>query len=112
MAAGRWTARGSLHGYSIRMEQRPSSGNPNPDRISSSDRSVTGLRAHDHAVRGKAILERANGFEPSTLTLARLCSTPELRPRPKPATYGKWNRAFQGRRGASVARYSVMASSA
>ena len=25
-------------------------------------------------------LERAKGFEPSTLTLARLCSTPELRP--------------------------------
>ena len=32
-------------------------------------------------------LERAKGFEPSTPTLARLCSTPELRPleRPKPA---------------------------
>ncbi len=28
-------------------------------------------------------LERANGFEPSTLTLARLCSTPELRPHSK-----------------------------
>ena len=28
-------------------------------------------------------LERANGFEPSTLTLARLCSTPELRPQSK-----------------------------
>ena len=26
------------------------------------------------------ILERAKGFEPSTLTLARLCSTPELHP--------------------------------
>jgi hypothetical protein len=26
-------------------------------------------------------LERAKGFEPSTPTLARLCSTPELRPR-------------------------------
>ena len=26
-------------------------------------------------------LERAEGFEPSTPTLARLCSTPELRPR-------------------------------
>jgi hypothetical protein len=25
-------------------------------------------------------LERAKGFEPSTPTLARLCSTPELRP--------------------------------
>jgi hypothetical protein len=29
------------------------------------------------------ILERAKGFEPSTPTLARLCSTPELRPRSK-----------------------------
>ena len=27
-------------------------------------------------------LERAKGFEPSTPTLARLCSTPELRPHP------------------------------
>src|SRR5438045_410088 len=26
-------------------------------------------------------MERAKGFEPSTPTLARLCSTPELRPR-------------------------------
>ena len=26
-------------------------------------------------------MERAKGFEPTTLTLARLCSTPELRPR-------------------------------
>ena len=25
-------------------------------------------------------MERAKGFEPSTLTLARLCSTPELHP--------------------------------
>ncbi len=30
-------------------------------------------------------LERAKGFEPSTPTLARLCSTPELRPRS-----GRW----------------------
>src|SRR5690349_24589348 len=29
----------------------------------------------------KKRLERAKGFEPSTPTLARLCSTPELRPR-------------------------------
>ena len=32
--------------------------------------------------RGK--LERAKGFEPSTPTLARLCSTPELHPHPFP----------------------------
>jgi hypothetical protein len=30
-------------------------------------------------------LERAKGFEPSTPTLARSCSTPELRPRSDPA---------------------------
>src|SRR5687767_6826483 len=30
----------------------------------------------------KRKLERAKGFEPSTPTLARLCSTPELHPRP------------------------------
>ena len=29
------------------------------------------------------ILERAMGFEPTTPTLARLCSTPELHPHPK-----------------------------
>jgi hypothetical protein len=27
-------------------------------------------------------MERAKGFEPSTPTLARLCSTPELHPQP------------------------------
>ena len=31
-------------------------------------------------------LERAKGFEPSTPTLARLCSTPELRPHSAAAT--------------------------
>ena len=31
------------------------------------------------------ILERAKGFEPSTPTLARLCSTPELHPHPRRA---------------------------
>ena len=31
----------------------------------------------------KEILERAKGFEPSTPTLARLCSTPELHPHPR-----------------------------
>ena len=32
-------------------------------------------------------LERAKGFEPSTPTLARLCSTPELRPHPPVTAY-------------------------
>ena len=34
-------------------------------------------------------LERAKGFEPSTPTLARLCSTPELRPRPGGGLYAR-----------------------
>ena len=32
-------------------------------------------------------MERAKGFEPSTPTLARLCSTPELHPRPERPLY-------------------------
>src|SRR5713226_4663523 len=57
-------------------------------------------------------MERAKGFEPSTPTLARLCSTPELHPHPSPgpatkraawspeewATYAKRGRALQPRR--------------
>ena len=35
------------------------------------------------------LLERAKGFEPSTPTLARLCSTPELRPRPGGGLYAR-----------------------
>ena len=38
----------------------------------------SGLRRNVLIYLGK--LERAKGFEPSTPTLARLCSTPELRP--------------------------------
>ena len=34
-------------------------------------------------------LERAKGFEPSTPTLARLCSTPELRPRSDNSVLGR-----------------------
>jgi hypothetical protein len=40
-------------------------------------------------------LERANGFEPSTLTLARLCSTPELRPHSKRAGYCLFSSGIQ-----------------
>ena len=40
-----------------------------------------GKRGHRNADTGK--LERAKGFEPSTPTLARSCSTPELHPHPK-----------------------------
>src|ERR1700722_19457428 len=39
-----------------------------------------------HHARGVEYLERAKGFEPSTPTLARLCSTPELHPHRVPAT--------------------------
>ena len=44
-------------------------------------------------------LERARGFEPPTPTLARLCSTPELHPHPRPASYkpeGKFAKACLG----------------
>ena len=41
-------------------------------------------------------LERAKGFEPSTPTLARLCSTPELRPRPPGAITGSDAYHMQG----------------
>ena len=37
----------------------------------------------DASLGPRSILERAKGFEPSTPTLARLCSTPELHPRPE-----------------------------
>src|SRR3954452_9533679 len=59
------------------------------------------------------MLERAKGFEPSTPTLARLCSTPELRPRA--AAAGAARRAlprrpgpaWQGRSGALPCHPSV-----
>ena len=41
-------------------------------------------------------LERAKGFEPSTPTLARLCSTPELRPR-SPCAPARNRTRFLGR---------------
>jgi hypothetical protein len=50
-------------------------------QINRSDWPTTGLLYNSLILL--ANLERANGFEPSTLTLARLCSTPELRPRSK-----------------------------
>jgi hypothetical protein len=61
------------------------------------------------------ILERATRIERATLTLARLCSTPELRPRPKRGVYGKRGRDFQDRVGAvqlSGKRSSVSTTSA
>src|SRR6185436_9831533 len=44
-------------------------------------------------------LERARGFEPPTPTLARLCSTPELHPRPG----GQYHGGGGGLQGASCA---------
>ena len=43
----------------------------------------------DRSRRPVRLLERAKGFEPSTPTLARLCSTPELRPRPRSGALSK-----------------------
>ena len=43
-------------------------------------------------------LERAKRFELSTLTLARLCSTPELRPRPLVGLiYKEWRGVARGK---------------
>src|SRR4051812_6273426 len=58
----------------------------------------TGEAGAAHRFGMKRKLERAKGFEPSTPTLARSCSTPELHPHPNsvdqrppehPATYAK-----------------------
>ena len=43
------------------------------------------IRNFRHTRGRRSTLERAKGFEPSTPTLARLCSTPELHPHPEPA---------------------------
>jgi hypothetical protein len=45
-------------------------------------------------------LERAMGFEPTTPTLARLCSTPELRPRSDRALFKHPPAGLQAGRGA------------
>src|ERR1700733_14060116 len=66
-------------------------------------------RTAQSSVAEKEELERAKGFEPSTPTLARLCSTPELHPHPRrvrrpsekpdgpPHTYAKELKALQPR---------------
>ncbi len=45
-----------------------------------SQREKRPLRTVFSTAMAKILLERAMGFEPTTPTLARLCSTPELRP--------------------------------
>ena len=62
----------------------------------------------DWRLRG-GVLERAKGFEPSTPTLARLCSTPELHPHPCTASppeplYAAIRREMQTRIGVSLAQ--------
>src|SRR5262249_58757926 len=54
-------------------------------------------------------LERAKGFEPSTPTLARSCSTPELHPHPfdiRPSDVGRQGRTYSQKPGpnATVAK--------
>ena len=45
------------------------------------DRTISSVRDVNHESEpDNGTLERAKGFEPSTPTLARSCSTPELRP--------------------------------
>src|SRR5690554_75301 len=50
----------------------------------------------------KRLLERAKGFEPSTPTLARLCSTPELHPLGAAVTLGDCYRHQHLRRAVSM----------
>src|SRR5204863_7169046 len=61
---------------------RPVTGLDQPDRRNRPIRLSVPRTESDESVRlgPAAVLERAKGFEPSTPTLARLCSTPELRP--------------------------------
>ena len=67
----------------LAREQRNYSGCQNPNPTRKTARNLAFLRpvnACGEWLDGRR-LERAKGFEPSTPTLARLCSTPELRPR-------------------------------
>ena len=52
----------------------------------------------NHMIFAEDLLERARRFERPTLTLARLCSTPELRPLPSVrADIGVWARRCKGK---------------
>ena len=78
-------------------------------------RPLTGPVAADHGPRPRPtalnylfqILERAMGFEPTTPTLARLCSTPELHPHP----FVSWIVGHQGFASLAFARNQVASSS-
>ena len=50
-----------------------------------------------HGTFASQLLERAKGFEPSTPTLARSCSTPELHPHPMAARYARQARSYAKR---------------
>ena len=67
-------------------------------RLSSKQRLFVGLRkaAFLKPLKSLDILERAKGFEPSTPTLARLCSTPELHPHPERQSGARPNRLGGG----------------
>jgi hypothetical protein len=56
-----------------------------PNSVEVRCRSAASAGYEETAIFSGFPLERAKGFEPSTPTLARLCSTPELRPR----SYGR-----------------------
>jgi hypothetical protein len=73
-------------------------GGPHVDPAADPYRGAAAKGAHKHLLVLK-ILERAKGFEPSTPTLARLCSTPELHPRPRAVHAANARRAQGGARG-------------
>ena len=64
-----------MDGAAVTEDERKQIHEPNARRVLKLKAQINGLRN----------LERAKGFEPSTPTLARSCSTPELRPRSDPA---------------------------
>ena len=56
----------------------------------------------------RQVLERAKGFEPSTPTLARSCSTPELHPHPLDI----WPKSIIGRQGRSYSQKATLKATA
>ena len=57
-----------------------------PISLSEAGKQKTAPKGRSNKLFSLRKLERAKGFEPSTPTLARLCSTPELHPRPRTAS--------------------------
>jgi hypothetical protein len=74
-----------LGGYSAPAWKEPDAGRADKHQVEPRGRLLGGQLspfAVTTAGRRLVYLERAKGFEPSTPTLARLCSTPELHPHP------------------------------